>query len=498
MGRRVRSLSLRACVLGLGVLAWAIPSSAQSPTEIQQAVDAAYAKFRTLKEGKNADYIPALAKVNPDLFGIAVVTPDGKTYIAGDVKTEVSIQSISKVFTMAQVIQEQGEGAIEKRIGVDATGARFNSIIAVEGVRTVSGTGAPEMNPLVNPGAISATSMVTGATSDAVWQKISGFHNDAAGRQLSVLQDVYKSESDTNQRNQAIGALMLAYGYIKTDWQQAVDLYTRQCSIGVNAQDLATMAATLAAGGKNPVTSKQVVDASKVPSVLAVMSTAGLYDDSGKWLYHTGLPAKSGVGGGIIAVSPGKFGIAVVSPPLDEAGNSVRAQRAIADISAALGGNPYAAQAAAAKPKSTFEIYGFAMLDIGHDFKQIHPDWYDTLRLTKLPAFPNEFGEDNSSFAGVRQSRLGFRSSTPTAAGELKTIFEFELFGTGVDSGQTTFRLRHAWGELGRIGAGQVPGAHLPTLTCSRTRWNTGDPRVCRGTATCSCATRQSKPRAAT
>ena len=312
------------------------------------------------------------------------------------------------------------------------------------------------MNPLVNPGAIAATSMVTGATADAVWQKILGFHNAAAGRQLSVLQDVYKSESDSNQRNQAIGALMLAYGYIKSDWPQAVDLYTRQCSIGVNAQDLATMAATLASSGKNPIIGKQVIDPPKVPSVLAVMSTAGLYDDSGKWLYHTGLPAKSGVGGGIIAVSPGKFGIAVVSPPLDEAGNSVRAQRAIADISAALGGNPYAAQAQPAQPKSTFEIYGFAMLDIGHDFKQIHPDWYDTLRLTKLPKLANEFGEDHNTFAGVRQSRLGFRSSTPTAVGELKTIFEFELFGTGVDSGQTTFRLRHAWGELGRLGAGQV------------------------------------------
>ena len=334
-------------------------------------------QFRTLKEGKNADYIPALAKVDPDLFGIALVTPDGKVYTAGDVKTEVSIQSISKVFTMAQVIQEQGPAAIEKRIGVDATGARFNSIIAVEAVRTVAGTGAPEMNPLVNPGAISATSMVTGATADAVWAKIIGIHNDSAGRQLTVLQDVYKSESDTNQRNQAIGALMLAYGYIKGNWQQAVDLYTRQCSIGVNAKDLATMAATLASGGKNPVTSKQVIDAAKVPNVLAVMSTAGLYDDSGKWLYHTGLPAKSGVGGGIIAVSPGKFGIAVVAPPLDDAGNSVRAQRAIDAISAALGGNPYGADARRPrrqKPKSTFEIYGFAMLDIGHDFKQIDPE----------------------------------------------------------------------------------------------------------------------------
>jgi glutaminase len=314
---------------------------AQAPAGIQQAVDAAYGKFRTLKEGKNADYIPALAKVDPNLFGIAVVGVDGKVYTAGDVKTEVSIQSISKVFTMAQVIQEQGLESIEKRIGVDATGARFNSIIAVEGVRTVVGTGAPEMNPLVNPGAISATSMVTGKTADEVWKKIIGFHNDAAGRQLTVLQDVYKSESDTNQRNQAIGALMLAYGYIKTNWQQAVDLYTRQCSIGVNARDLAVMAGTLAANGKNPVTGKQVLDPGKVPGVLAVMATAGLYDDSGKWLYHTGLPAKSGVGGGIIAVSPGKFGIAVVSPPLDDAGNSVRAQRAITAISNAIGGNPY-------------------------------------------------------------------------------------------------------------------------------------------------------------
>ena len=459
MGGRVRNLSLRACLFGLAALAFAIPLRAQSPADIQQAVDAAYAKYRTLKEGKNADYIPALAKVDPDLFGIAVVTTDGKVYTAGDVKTEVSIQSISKVFTMAQVIQEQGPESVEKRIGVDATGARFNSIIAVEAVKTVAGTGAPEMNPLVNPGAISATSMVTGATSDAVWSKIIGFHNDAAGRSLSVLQDVYKSESDTNQRNQAIGALMFAYGYIKTNWQQAVDLYTRQCSIGVNTKDLATMAATLASGGTNPVTGKHVVDTAKVPSVLAVMSTAGLYDDSGKWLYQTGLPAKSGVGGGIIAVSPGKFGIAVVSPPLDDAGNSVRAQRAIADISNALGGNPYAAKtttaAAPAAPKPSFEIYGFAMLDMGQNFKQINPNWFDTMRVTKLPSFEDQYGRDESTFAGVRQSRLGVKSSTPTKMGDLKTTFEFELFGTGVDEGQTTFRLRHAYGELGAFGAGQ-------------------------------------------
>jgi glutaminase len=321
-----------------------LPLGAQG--DMQSVVTAAYNKYKTLKEGKNADYIPALAKVDPNLFGVVLVTTGGKVFTAGDISTEVSIQSISKVFTMAQVIQEQGTESIEKRIGVDATGARFNSIIAIEGVRTVVGTGAPEMNALVNPGAISATSMVTGGNADAVWNKIMGIHNDFAGRQLKVLQDVYKSESDTNQRNQAIGALMFAYGYIKTDWHQAVDLYTRQCSIGVNAKDLATMAATLAAMGKNPVTGKKVMDADKVPAVLAVMATAGLYDDSGKWLYHTGLPAKSGVGGGIIAVSPGKFGIAVVSPPLDDAGNSVRAQKAIADISNSLKGNPLAAPAA--------------------------------------------------------------------------------------------------------------------------------------------------------
>src|SRR4051794_9956843 len=339
----------RALVLtAIGIVASIVLAfAATTPDEVQSAVNAAYAKYKGLQEGKNADYIPALAKVDPKLFGIALVTVDGKVYTAGDVKTEVSIQSISKVFTMAQVIQEQGLDAIEKRIGVDATGARFNSIIAVEGVKVVAGTGAPEMNALVNPGAISATSMVTGGSADAVWAKIIGFHNAAAGRELTVLQDVYKSESDSNQRNQAIGALMLAYGYIKDNWQQAVDLYTRQCSIGVNAKDLATMAATLAAGGTNPVTHKKVLDEEKVPGVLAVMATAGLYDDSGKWLYHTGLPAKSGVGGGIIAVSPGKFGIAVISPPLDDAGNSIRAQKAIADISNSLGGNPLAGRAKA-------------------------------------------------------------------------------------------------------------------------------------------------------
>jgi glutaminase len=321
-----------------------VPAQAQTkPADIQAALDAAHAKYKSLQEGANADYIPALAKVDPNIYGIALVTPDGKIYTAGDVKSEVSIQSISKVFTMAKVIEEDGADAIEQRIGVDATGMRFNSIVSVEFAQKA--LGGPEINPLVNPGAITATSMVKGATRAEVWKKILDFHSDFAGRPLTVNQEVYDSEAATNQRNQAIGALMYAYGFIKDNPGQATDVYTEQCSISVNAKDLATMAATLAAGGRNPVTGKQVMKAENVPEVLAVMATAGLYDDSGKWLYHTGLPAKSGVGGGIIAVSPGKFGIAVVSPPLDAAGNSVRAQKAIADISNALGGNPYAAAA---------------------------------------------------------------------------------------------------------------------------------------------------------
>jgi glutaminase len=322
----------------------AVPALAQKkPAEIQAALDAAYAKYKDLQEGANADYIPALAKVDPKIYGIALVTPDGKVYTAGDVKSEVSIQSISKVFTMAKVIEDQGADAIEKRIGVDATGMRFNSIVSVEFAQKA--LGGPEINPLVNPGAITATSMVDGSSRAEVWKKILDFHSDFAGRPLAVNKEVYDSEAATNQRNQAIGALMSAYGFIKSDPAQATDVYTEQCSISVNAKDLATMAATLANGGKNPVTGKQVMKSENVPEVLAVMATAGLYDDSGKWLYHTGLPAKSGVGGGIIAVSPGKFGIAVVSPPLDAAGNSVRAQKAIADVSNALGGNPYAAAA---------------------------------------------------------------------------------------------------------------------------------------------------------
>jgi glutaminase len=335
------SLTLLCTCLLLGGLL-APPVGAQSSSDIQAALDAAYAKYKDLDEGKNADYIPALAKVDPNLYGIALVTTDGKVYTAGDVSSEVSIQSISKVFTLAKVFEERGPGAVAATIGVDATGMRFNSIVSIE--FSQKALGGPEMNSLVNPGAIATTSMVSGSSRDEIWNSILGFYSDFAGRPLSVNQEVFQSESETNQRNQAIGYLMYAYGYIKDKPMQATDIYTEQCSVSVNAKDLAVMAGTLANGGRNPVTGKQVMQTDNVPELLAVMATAGLYDDSGKWLFRTGLPGKSGVGGGLIAVSPGKFGIAVISPPLDEAGNSVRAQKAIADISGALSGNPLEAQ----------------------------------------------------------------------------------------------------------------------------------------------------------
>lgn len=306
-----------------------------SKGRIEEALKSAHSAFRNLNEGKNADYIPALAKVPSHLFAITLVTVDGQVYSIGDTDAAFSIQSISKVFTMAQVFQESGAEIVFDTLGVDATGQAFNSIVAIEQYK------GKEQNPLVNPGAIAATAMIKGKNAQEIWNKILGIHHAFAGKKLSVNQEVYKSEAATNQRNQAIAMLMAAYGRIKSDPAQATDLYTRACSVNATTKDLATMAATLANGGMNPTTKVQVVDQKHIKHILAVMATAGLYDESGKWLFKTGLPAKSGVGGGLIAVAPGKFGIAAFSPRLDGAGNSVRAQRAIEKIVEHLNANPY-------------------------------------------------------------------------------------------------------------------------------------------------------------
>ncbi len=306
----------------------------------QSAVDAAHKKYQATRGGRNADFIPALAKMDPKLFGIALVGVDGKRAKAGDADTQFSIQSISKVFTLACALQAVGDEAVLEMVGADATGQAFNSIMAIEQTK------GKEMNAFVNPGAIAATSLIKGKTKAEKWARILGIHEAFAGRKLKVNQEVYKSEADTNERNRAIAVLMHSYKRLYSDPLVTTDLYTRQCSLSVTASDLAVMAATLANGGKNPLTGKQVINQKYVPRILSVMATAGLYDDSGIWLYRVGLPAKSGVGGGIIAVAPGRFGIAAFSPPVDPAGNSVRAQKAIQYVAAILCANPYDAKPA--------------------------------------------------------------------------------------------------------------------------------------------------------
>jgi glutaminase len=321
--RRASRALLTAVVCGLTLVTRPEAACAQSPARIDSALKAAYAKFKNTDSGAVADYIPELGKVNPALFGIALVTTDGKVYSVGDADSMFSIQSISKVITMAEVMEEWDPAAVMDKLGVDATGLKFNSIVAIELQK------GKEMNPLVNPGAIAAVSMISGATAEAKWAKILGAHEAFAGRNLEVNYPVYRSESATNQRNQAIAMLMYAYGRLYSNPSEATDIYTRQCSINVSAKDLAVMGASLANSGVNPMTKRRVMHAEYVPQ-------AGLYDDSGQWLYTVGLPAKSGVGGGIVAVAPGKFGVAVFSPRVDVAGNSVRGKLAIAEIAKAL------------------------------------------------------------------------------------------------------------------------------------------------------------------
>jgi len=307
-----------------------------SKEQIEKVVKEAYIKYKDLKEGKNADYIKALAEVDPKTFGITLVDKDGNVYEYGNTKAKVSIQSISKVFTLALVMSERGATFVANKIGVNATGLPFNSIVAIE-----QHQGSPS-NPFVNAGAIAATSWVKAKDSTERWMKILANMNMFAGRELSFNEIVYHSELNDNKRNQAIAKLLHAYGHMGSDPLEATTVYTKQCSVNVSSHDLAVMSATIANHGINPLTKVKVINAKYTPKIMAIMATAGLYDNAGLWLYKTGLPAKSGVGGGIIAVVPGQFGIAVVSPPLDRFGNSVRAQKTIEYIVKRLGLNPYA------------------------------------------------------------------------------------------------------------------------------------------------------------
>jgi len=299
--------------------------------DLQASVDRAYAKYRDLREGANADYIPILTETPSDLFGVVIVMRDGKVYSAGDVDYEFSIQSVSKPFTAALIMSEQGADAVREKIGVEPTGLPFNSKMALEIYDERS------VNPLVNAGAIAAVSLVQATSEEERWSKVLQNISDFAGRPLTVLEKVYESEYTTAFGNRAIANLLFNYGRLYSDPEEALRVYTRQCSIGVSAMDLGMMGATLANLGVNPKTGQRVMDAADVPELLAVMATAGFYDESGSWMYEAGLPAKTGVGGGIVAVVPGRFAIAAFSPRLNEAGNSIRSLNAIRDIAGELG-----------------------------------------------------------------------------------------------------------------------------------------------------------------
>jgi len=313
-----------------------VKSASLTEARINAVLKEAYEKFKNNQDGKNADYIKALAIVDSKIFGITLVTPDGKVYEVGDTKDVVSIQSISKVFTAAKVMQEKGDKFIQEKIGVNATGLPFNSIIAIEL------HGGSASNPFVNAGAIQATSWVKAKDSKERWAKIYSNMDDFAGKKLGFNEKVYESEVNDNKNNQAISKILDARGRMGSDPLEATTVYTKACSVNVSAHDLGMMAATFANDGVNPVTGKKVLEKKYVPKMLSVMATAGLYDNAGDWLYLTGTPAKSGVGGGILAVVPGKLGIGIVSPPLDKFGNSVRGQLAATYIINKLGINPFA------------------------------------------------------------------------------------------------------------------------------------------------------------
>ena len=305
----------------------ALPAQAQ---DFQALVDNAHAMFKDDQSGANADYIPILEEVPSDLFGIAITLQDGTTYVAGDVDYIFSIQSVAKPFTMALLMEEQGIDAVKQKIGVEPTGMPFNSIIAIELNDKRS------INPLVNAGAIAAVSMIDADNERARWKSILEGYEAFAGQDLDILKDVYKSEAETNYRNRAIANLLYSYGRLYSDPMEATTVYTKQGTVGVSARILAMMGATLANHGVNPKTGTRVIREDYVDEVLAVMLMAGFYDEVGKWAFRAGLPAKTGVGGGIVAIVPGDMAIAAFSPRLNESGNSIRAMKAIQYISEQL------------------------------------------------------------------------------------------------------------------------------------------------------------------
>ncbi|MFI2809952.1 MULTISPECIES: glutaminase A [Microbulbifer] len=278
----------------------------------------AYELYRVGDEGRVADYIPVLAEVPRDLFGACITSVDGTQHAEGDADHSFTIQSVSKPFVFALVCQAIGVEEARRKIGVNATGMPYDSVIALEL--------SPDRltNTMVNAGAIATTSLAPGKTAEEKWRFVLDGLSRFAGRRLEINETAYNSEMATNQRNRGVAKLLEGYERMYCDAMEATDVYTRQCSINVTTRDLAVMSATLAGGGVNPLSGERVVGTAVSKRVLAVLATAGLYELTGDWLYETGLPGKSGVSGGLITVIPGKGGLATFSPPLDDAGNSIK------------------------------------------------------------------------------------------------------------------------------------------------------------------------------
>ena len=318
-------------------LLFSVNTLAQTTPDYASLIEQAHQKFKSNHDGKVADYIPALATYSPNNFAITLATVDGKIYQAGDVKKAFPMESLGKVFTLALAMEQHGPQVVLDKLGANATGLPFNSGLAVELTK-----GAPE-NPLVKPGAMSTVSLIEAKDKTDRWNKILDNLNAWADALLTVNEPVFQSEMETNQHNQALAMLMNSYNSFYGNTREAVEIFTRQCSVDITVEQLAKMGAVLANKGKSPFNGKQLLNESYVPQILAEMAIAGLYDGSGKWLYTVGMPAKSGVGGGMVAVVPGQYAIAVYSPPLDEAGNSVRAQQTIAYIAHAPQANLFIA-----------------------------------------------------------------------------------------------------------------------------------------------------------
>lgn len=300
--------------------------------QIHDAVMSAYEECKEIAGGVNANYIPYLANIDSSLFGLSVTLLDGTTINAGDFDYRFGVESVSKVFTAILAMKQYGADGVLRNIGADATGLPFNSIFAILLEKDHPST------PLVNAGAISACSMIEPVgESDAKWNAIIENFVELTGSDVSVIDELYESESATNFNNRAISWLLKNYNRIYDDPEMSLDLYTRQCSIGVTSGQLAVCAATIANGGVNPVTGKRVFDQVLAPKVTTLISSVGFYEHTGDWLYTSGIPAKSGVGGGVMGVLPGVMGIAAFAPPLDDAGNSVKAQAAVKAVMGKLG-----------------------------------------------------------------------------------------------------------------------------------------------------------------